>query len=98
MKPEFFRADTKESMMRKMSWEALRHSIILAYITIGGALGFLFSALFLGKDLNLIGTCVGAYLGGASFLIGGFLVSAFGGKAAQSFAENKPDQKQEEQK
>lgn len=81
---EYLSAGHQQSAMRLMAFLCVVTACISA---IGAVSGFVVGVI-LGRDMTMLGAAIGGIAG----IIGALLVPAFGGKAAQSFAElKKPD-------
>jgi len=85
-----------QSMMRLMANRAVWTACFIAVFAVCGAVcGFVLAIILKFTNIELVGSIIGAILGGTAAISGTFLVSAFGGKSIQSFAENQPDKKPE---
>ena len=84
---DYLRDDTQYSAMRLFGFLC----VLAAFLFTLAAAAAIILAVVLLREGNLVGSIaaiIGAILGGGAALVGALLVPAFGGKAAQSFAEN----------
>ena len=83
---DYLRNDTNNSAMRLMAFLAVLTGCIFALMT---GLAVLLAVILLKEPNTIIAVSaiIGAILGGGAAVIGALFLPAFGGKAAQSFAE-----------
>jgi hypothetical protein len=87
----FLKAGTDDSMMRLMSYKVVKTGCFIAIAAIIGSFLGWFLMIIFNRDMAVLGVILGSVLGGTAALEGTLLLPSFGGKAAQSFSENKPN-------
>jgi F0F1-type ATP synthase assembly protein I len=94
---QYLRSDTKESSMRLMSNRVATTACFISIFSVVGTTVGIILAIILNRDLVVFSGIIGTFLGAVAGIVGVLLVPAFGGKAAQKFAEKESNIKKEDQ-
>lgn len=89
---KFLQHGTPESSMRLMALRIVNAAFFLVVFGIVGVVAGFIVAVVLNRDMAQVAAVVGGIMGGMAGVVGALLVPAFGGKAAQKFAEKGPEE------
>ena len=88
----FLQSGTPDSMMRLLANKSVSTACFIAVAAPVAMFIALMTRILQGKEIESLIGVISAFLGGIAAILGTLLVSAFGGKVGQKFAENQGGQ------